>query len=65
MFLLILFYAYAGVILFGTVRYGQALSKHVNFRSGKQALMVLFRSITGEDWNGFCYLNLKINKNSF
>uniref|UniRef100_A0A914MP61 Ion transport domain-containing protein n=1 Tax=Meloidogyne incognita TaxID=6306 RepID=A0A914MP61_MELIC len=51
MFLLILFYAYAGVILFGTVRYGQALSKHVNFRSGKQALMVLFRSITGEDWN--------------
>ncbi|KAL3095996.1 hypothetical protein niasHS_005755 [Heterodera schachtii] len=51
MFLLVLFYAYAGVILFGTVRYGQALSKHVNFRSGKQALLVLFRSITGEDWN--------------
>uniref|UniRef100_A0A914H0J3 Ion transport domain-containing protein n=1 Tax=Globodera rostochiensis TaxID=31243 RepID=A0A914H0J3_GLORO len=28
-----------------------ALSKHVNFRSGKHALLVLFRSITGEDWN--------------
>ncbi|VDK63258.1 unnamed protein product [Anisakis simplex] len=51
MFLLVLFYAYAGVILFGMVKYGQAVSKHVNFRSGKEALVVLFRSVTGEDWN--------------
>lgn len=27
MFLLVLFYAYAGVILFGMVKYGQAISK--------------------------------------
>lgn len=27
MFLLVLFYAYAGVILFGMVKYGQAVSK--------------------------------------
>ncbi|KAI6241045.1 Sodium leak channel non-selective protein [Aphelenchoides fujianensis] len=27
------------------------VSKHVNFRSGKEALVVLFRSVTGEDWN--------------
>lgn len=27
MFLLVLFYAYTGVILFGTTKYGQALSK--------------------------------------
>ncbi|CAI4222140.1 unnamed protein product [Auanema sp. JU1783] len=51
MFLLVLFYAYAGVILFGMVKYGQAVSKHVNFRTGSEALVVLFRSITGEDWN--------------
>ncbi|VDK59628.1 unnamed protein product [Gongylonema pulchrum] len=51
MFLLVLFYAYAGVILFGMVKYGQAVSKHVNFRNAKEALVVLFRSVTGEDWN--------------
>uniref|UniRef100_A0A0K0EDN0 Ion transport domain-containing protein n=1 Tax=Strongyloides stercoralis TaxID=6248 RepID=A0A0K0EDN0_STRER len=64
MFLLVLFYAYTGVILFGMVKYGQAISKHVNFRSGKEALVVLFRCVTGEDWNDimhdsqiwdFCY----------
>lgn len=67
MVLLMLFYAYTGVILFGMVKYGQAVSKfafplpishplnvifdslrHVNFRSGSEALVVLFRSITGE-----------------
>ncbi|KJH52789.1 hypothetical protein DICVIV_00996 [Dictyocaulus viviparus] len=25
--------------------------RHVNFRTGSEALVVLFRSITGEDWN--------------
>lgn len=25
--------------------------RHVNFRNGRQALVVLFRSVTGEDWN--------------
>lgn len=29
MFLLVLFYAYTGVILFGMVKYGQAVSKFV------------------------------------
>ncbi|VDM38977.1 unnamed protein product [Toxocara canis] len=51
MFLFVLFYAYTGVILFGMVKYGQAVSKHVNFRTGSEAMVVLFRSITGEDWN--------------
>ena len=63
MALLVLFYAYTGVILFGMVKYGQgelvftidrylsnrllfsAVSKHVNFRSGSDALVVLFRSV--------------------
>ncbi|KAK0421025.1 hypothetical protein QR680_015029 [Steinernema hermaphroditum] len=71
MFLLVLFYAYAGVILFGMVKYGQAVSKHVNFRSAKEALVVLFRSVTGEDWNDimhdcmrsppFCYWEEGVN----
>ncbi|CAJ0929068.1 unnamed protein product, partial [Mesorhabditis belari] len=71
MFLLVLFYAYTGVILFGMVKYGQAVSKHVNFRTGSEALVVLFRSITGEDWNDimhdcmrsppFCYWQEGIN----
>ncbi|KAI6177079.1 Sodium leak channel non-selective protein [Aphelenchoides bicaudatus] len=71
MFLMVLFYAYAGVILFGMVKYGQAVSKHVNFRTSKEALVVLFRSVTGEDWNDimhdcmrsapFCYWREGIN----
>ncbi|CAJ0583303.1 unnamed protein product, partial [Mesorhabditis spiculigera] len=71
MFLLVLFYAYTGVILFGMVKYGQAVSKHVNFRSGREALVVLFRSVTGEDWNDimhdcmrsppFCYWSDGLN----
>uniref|UniRef100_A0A0N5BLE3 Sodium leak channel non-selective protein n=1 Tax=Strongyloides papillosus TaxID=174720 RepID=A0A0N5BLE3_STREA len=71
MFLLVLFYAYTGVILFGMVKYGQAVSKHVNFRSGSEALVVLFRSVTGEDWNDifhdssisppFCYWKEGLN----
>ncbi|CAJ0935665.1 unnamed protein product, partial [Mesorhabditis belari] len=71
MFLLVLFYAYTGVILFGMVKYGQAVSKHVNFRSGREALVVLFRSVTGEDWNDimhdcmrsppFCYWSEGLN----
>lgn len=28
-----------------------SLLRHVNFRTGSEALVVLFRSITGEDWN--------------
>uniref|UniRef100_A0A5S6QTC6 Ion transport domain-containing protein n=1 Tax=Trichuris muris TaxID=70415 RepID=A0A5S6QTC6_TRIMR len=51
MFLLMLFYAYAGVILFGMVKYGQAVNRHANFRSATNALTVLFRIVTGEDWN--------------
>ena len=72
MFLLVLFYAYTGVILFGMVKYGYAISKHVNFRTAKEALVVLFRSVTGEDWNDimhaiaassppFCYWKEGIN----
>ncbi|XP_013387130.1 sodium leak channel non-selective protein-like, partial [Lingula anatina] len=51
MFLLMLCYAYVGVILFGCVKYGENLGKHANFETASNAVAVLFRMITGEDWN--------------
>lgn len=51
MFLLMLFYAYAGVILFGTVKYGYNLGRHANFKTASSAVALLFRIVTGEDWN--------------
>ncbi|PVD19084.1 hypothetical protein C0Q70_21643 [Pomacea canaliculata] len=51
MFLLMLFYAYMGVILFGSVKYGYNLGRHVNFETASYAILLLFRIVTGEDWN--------------
>ena len=51
MFLLMLFYAYSGVILFGNVKYGYNLNRHANFKTVPKAIAVLFRIVTGEDWN--------------
>ncbi|XP_071140116.1 sodium leak channel NALCN-like isoform X2 [Mytilus edulis] len=51
MFLLMLFYAYMGVILFGTVKYGYNLDRHANFQTASRAIALLFRIVTGEDWN--------------
>ncbi|ETN82182.1 transporter, cation channel family protein [Necator americanus] len=50
----------------------QTLVRHVNFRTGSEALVVLFRSITGEDWNDImhdcmvgCVLSLSIIMENF
>ncbi|KAK3094316.1 hypothetical protein FSP39_000242 [Pinctada imbricata] len=51
MFLLMLFYAFSGVILFGTVKHGYNLGRHANFESASNAIALLFRIVTGEDWN--------------
>ena len=51
MFLLMLFYAFAGVILFGTVKYGENLHRQANFGTAANAVALLFRIVTGEDWN--------------
>ncbi|XP_025017326.1 sodium leak channel non-selective protein-like, partial [Tetranychus urticae] len=51
MFLLILFYALMGVILFGTVKHGEAIGRHANFRTAIHGIITLFRIVTGEDWN--------------
>ncbi|XP_076808944.1 sodium leak channel NALCN-like isoform X2 [Clavelina lepadiformis] len=51
MFILLLCYAYAGVVLFGTVKYGENIDRHANFSTVPLAVTVLFRIVTGEDWN--------------
>lgn len=49
--LLMVSYSLAGVILFGTVKYGEALNRHANFKTSFNAMILLFRITTGEDWN--------------
>ena len=84
MFLLLLCYAFIGVVLFGSVKYGRQLDRQANFSTGPkvsslypkfksfsayllwpaayevsrelfvtwlQAIAILFRIVTGEDWN--------------
>ncbi|RXM37240.1 Sodium leak channel non-selective protein [Acipenser ruthenus] len=51
MFVLLLCYAFAGVVLFGTVKYGENINRHANFSTAGKAITVLFRIVTGEDWN--------------
>ncbi|CAF3650795.1 unnamed protein product, partial [Rotaria sp. Silwood1] len=51
MFLLMLVYAFAGVILFGCVKFGSELGRHVNFKTVSNAIVLLMRIVTGEDWN--------------
>ncbi|CAF1306416.1 unnamed protein product [Adineta steineri] len=51
MFLLMLVYAFAGVILFGCVKFGPELGRHANFKTVPNAIVLLMRIVTGEDWN--------------
>ncbi|CAF5010403.1 unnamed protein product, partial [Rotaria sp. Silwood1] len=51
MFLLMLVYALAGVILFGCVKFGLELGRHANFKTVPNAIILLMRIVTGEDWN--------------
>jgi len=51
MFLLLLCYALLGVLHFGSVKYGEMINRHANFKSGPKAVITLFRIVTGEDWN--------------
>lgn len=49
--LVIMSYAIIGVILFGTVKYGVAINRSANFEGSINAMIMLFRITTGEDWN--------------
>lgn len=51
MFLLVFFYALAGTILFGTVKHGEQIGRRANFGTPITGVAMLFRIVTGEDWN--------------
>lgn len=48
---MMLVYAFAGVILFGCVKSGHDLGRHANFGTAPNAMLLLMRIVTGEDWN--------------
>ncbi|GIL57898.1 hypothetical protein Vafri_13128 [Volvox africanus] len=48
-------YAYIGMYLFGKVQHGDSLSRHVNFHNFWQALLVLMRVATGDNWTGIMF----------
>ena len=45
-------YARAGASLFADVKYGQFINEFANYKSVTNAMMLHFRLITGENWNG-------------
>ncbi|EDO45175.1 predicted protein, partial [Nematostella vectensis] len=49
--ILMMCYSLMGVILFGTVKYGEAVNRYANFGTSFNAMILLFRVTTGEDWN--------------
>merc|ERR1711871_1549854 len=55
LFLLYFIYAVMGVQLFAKVKFGESLNSHGNFMNFGSAMMMLFRSATGENWNGVMY----------
>lgn len=50
LFVLVLFYSLLGVQLFGSVKFGENLSRQANFKSAKLGTITMFRIVTGEDW---------------
>lgn len=55
--LLLLFFVYAviGMQLYGMVGFQGELNEHANFRNLGNAMLLLFRFATGENWNGFMW----------
>ncbi|PRW21007.1 voltage-gated ion channel superfamily [Chlorella sorokiniana] len=50
LFLLFFIYAYMGVLLFGQVAWREDLNAHANFTTFPDALLLLFRVATGDNW---------------
>lgn len=48
-------YAILGTSLFGNLPSGTFLNRHANFDTVPEAMLTLFRMITGEDWNGIMH----------
>jgi hypothetical protein len=55
LFLFFFIYAVMGMNLFGFVRAGEVLGRHAHFRNFPDAMATLFRSATGERWNGIMH----------
>jgi len=55
--LLLLFFVYAvcGVQLYGSIAFQGKLNDQANFRSVGNAMLLLLRFMTGEDWNSFMH----------
>ncbi|GFR46010.1 hypothetical protein Agub_g7488 [Astrephomene gubernaculifera] len=52
MLLFFFIYAVIGVNLFAGMKQGENLSRHANFNNMGSAMLLLFRMITGESWDG-------------
>lgn len=57
MLLLLIFFVFtiAGMSLFGDMTFGNFITKNANFTDFYLAFMTLFRSATGESWNGIMH----------
>ena len=53
--LIIITYAFIGIIFFGSVKPGVNLNRKVNFRDFRNAMFLLIRIMTGEDWNSLMH----------
>jgi hypothetical protein len=49
--LILITYALIGVVLFHDVKWGEGIDRYANFWSTGHAWLVMFRIMTGEDWN--------------
>ncbi len=51
MVVLMLVYGLMGVVLFGSVKFGDNLGRHANFHNAFRAIILLSRIVTGESFN--------------
>ncbi|KXZ52368.1 hypothetical protein GPECTOR_9g412 [Gonium pectorale] len=55
--MLLFFFCFSviGMNLFGGIKFGDFLNRHANFNNFPNAMLLLFRMITGESWNGIMH----------
>ena len=61
MFLMITVYSLAGNILFGNIKYGEAINRHANFDTTLNGIQMLFRIVTGNAKRVFIMSRVKQN----
>eukprot|EP00197_Chlamydomonas_leiostraca_P007141 CAMPEP_0202863718 /NCGR_PEP_ID=MMETSP1391-20130828/4242_1 /ASSEMBLY_ACC=CAM_ASM_000867 /TAXON_ID=1034604 /ORGANISM="Chlamydomonas leiostraca, Strain SAG 11-49" /LENGTH=470 /DNA_ID=CAMNT_0049543381 /DNA_START=24 /DNA_END=1433 /DNA_ORIENTATION=+ len=55
LFLVMFIYAIAGMTLFGNVKLQANLDQHANFQTFPSAMLMMFRMLTGENWNAIMW----------